>query len=123
VGVETIQPGFVVAVNNGLATVQAGSAELTAISADITSGPVHVCIRGEEVTLERGRIPQTSARNQLAARVVSLYPEGATVRVVVDCGFILTALVTRPAVEQLALAVGDPIIALIKAPAIHLLRR
>jgi molybdate transport system ATP-binding protein len=45
------------------------------------------------------------------------------VRVELDAGFPLFALVTRPACVELALREGEPITALIKTPAIHLVPR
>jgi molybdate transport system ATP-binding protein len=123
VGVETVEAGMVIAVTDGLARVQVGTAELLAVAPGIAVGPVYICIRGEEVTLERGQSLQSSARNRLAGRVVSLHPEGATVRVTLDCGFPLTALVTRPSVQQLGLVEGELVSALVKAPAIHVVAR
>ena len=123
VGVETIEPGMVLEVNEGLARVKTGTAELVAVARDISPGPVFVCIRGEEVTLERGRPHESSARNRLPARIVALRAEGATVRVELECGFPLAALVTRPAVQQLGMAEGEQITVVIKAPAIHLVPR
>jgi len=123
VGVETIEPGTIESVADGLAAVRTGTAQLLALAPDLSPGPVFVCIRGEEVTLERGQPAQTSARNRLPARVVALHPEGPTIRVVLDCGFPLTALVTRPAVEQLNLREGESILAIVKAQAIHLVAR
>jgi molybdate transport system ATP-binding protein len=123
VGVETIEPGTVLDVSEGLARVRTGTAELVAIAPGIAPGNVFVCIRGEEVTLERGQSLQTSARNRLPARIVALHPEGAVIRVTLDCGFPLTALVTRPSVQQLGLVEGEIITALVKAPAIHLVPR
>ena len=94
VGTETIQPATVLSVADGLAKVQAGSAQLTAI-ANVEVGEVFLCIRGEEVLLQQDLEEHTSARNQLPATVTSLVPEGALVRIGLDCGFPLTALVTR----------------------------
>jgi molybdate transport system ATP-binding protein len=45
------------------------------------------------------------------------------VRVTVDCGIRLVALVTRPGAEQLGLAVGVPVAALVKAQAVRLVPR
>lgn len=123
VGIETIHPALIVAVSEGLATLRAGTAELLALSAGLKPGPVYVCIRGEDVTLERNPEPQTTARNRLPGRIVSLLPEGPLLRVLLDCGFPLTALITRPAAEQLGLQPGDQVTALMKAPAIHLVPR
>ena len=57
------------------------------------------------------------------ARILSLRPEGALVRVELDAGFPLFALVTRPACAELGLREGETITALIKTPAIHLVPR
>jgi molybdate transport system ATP-binding protein len=82
-----------------------------------------VCIRGEEVILQKGTTGSSSVRNRLPARVSSLTPEGPMVRATLDCGFTLTALVTRPACLELGLRVGDAVTALLKAPAVHLIPR
>ena len=120
VGFETIEPGVVAHTCDGLATVEIGSVRLTAVAPNSLGRDVFVCIRGEDVLIERGPPSGTSARNQLTARVTSRTPEGALVRVGLDCGFRLTALVTRPSCEELNLQTGEEVRALIKAPAIHL---
>jgi molybdate transport system ATP-binding protein len=45
------------------------------------------------------------------------------VRVELDCGFGLIALLTRQACEELALGIGEQVNALVKAPQIHLIPR
>ena len=65
----------------------------------------------------------TTVRNQLPAIIKSLTPEGPLIRVVLDCGFELTSLITRPASEDLQLKVDERVTAMIKAPAIHLIPR
>jgi molybdate transport system ATP-binding protein len=122
-GVETIQAGRVRAIENGLAAVDVGGATLTALAPEFSPGDVLVCIRAEDVILERGPGTASSVRNRLAARVVSVEPAGATVRILLDAGFPLTALVTRAAREELRLEVGEEVVALVKAPAVHLVRR
>jgi molybdate transport system ATP-binding protein len=42
-------------------------------------------------------------------------------RVNLECGFPLTALLTRPACEELALHEGMQLVALVKAPQVHLI--
>jgi molybdate transport system ATP-binding protein len=124
VGVETIEPGVVREIREGLATVRVGEIELLAVASNgVSAGPVYVCIRGEDVILERGHPQHTSARNQLAARVTDLTDEGPLVRVSLDCGFSMTALITRPANAELALTKGESVTALVKAPSIHLVNR
>ena len=123
VGIETIEPGIVIRSEGGLATVRTANVELLAVAPGIGPGPVYVCIRGEDVILERGTPMQSSARNQLPARVTWVLREGPMMRVGLDCGFGLTALITRPAGEQLSVREGEMLTALIKAPAIHLVAR
>jgi len=154
VGVETLQPGKITNVADGLANVAVGNVSLTALAPANDSGtgvpPVcsfgsrwnpeiethgrdarpttgsremFVCIRGEDVILQRDAAVASSVRNRLSARVVALRTEGALVRVELDAGFPLFALVTRPACAELALREGEPITALIKTPAIHLVPR
>jgi molybdate transport system ATP-binding protein len=123
VGVETLQPGSITEVNDGLATVKIRDVILTAVAPDAVGREVFVCIRGEDVILQREVATASSVRNRLAARVVALRTEGALVRVELDTGFPLFALVTRPACVELALREGESITALIKAPAIHLVPR
>ncbi len=123
VGMETVVQGRIVRVQNGLATVAIGGTELVAVSHANIGAEVQACIRAEEVVLQSGGNLPASARNQLEARVQTLTSEGPMVRVALDAGFPLMALVTRPACEELALKPGTKIVALIKAPAIHLIPR
>ncbi|HEX5398377.1 MAG TPA: molybdenum ABC transporter ATP-binding protein [Verrucomicrobiae bacterium] len=123
VGVETLQPGKITNVTDGLATVILGNASLTALAPDSGSQDVFVCIRGEEVILQRDTAAPSSVRNRFAARILALRPEGPLVRVELDAGFPLFALVTHPASAELALREGQTVTALVKASAIHLVPR
>lgn len=123
VGVETLLPGVVTSQQEGLAMVTVGGATLTALALASPATDVFVGIRGEDVILQRDPGAVSSVRNRLTARVRSLRPEGALVRVELDAGFPLSALVTRPACTELDLREGESVVALIKAPAIHLLPR
>ena len=122
VGVENVVEGMVVEAQNGLATVRVGESSIRA-AADIAPGPVFVCIRAEDVILERSQHRDVSARNQWTGRVVELQPAGSVVRVTVDCGFALTALITRPSQDELRVTPGSSVTALVKATAVHLVRR
>ena len=123
VGVETVATGEIVEVREGLACVKVGTCQLLAVAPTVDSPLVHVCIKGEDVTLQRGLGSLSSARNHLAATIQSITPEGPLVRVTLECGFELIALVTRPAANELKLQVGDTVTAVLKAPAIHLVPR
>jgi molybdate transport system ATP-binding protein len=124
VGVETFQPGRIIRVDEGLATVMIHQVELTAPAPGGASRDVFVCIRGEDVILQREAAASAgSVRNRLPARIVSVRAEGALLRIELDAGFPLFALVTRPASAELALREGETVTALVKASSIHLVPR
>jgi len=123
VGVETVVPGDIVDGAHDLAAVRVGPCTLQVAHVDVSPRSVFVCIRAEDVILETARRGDVSARNQLDGRVTAIHPEGGVMRVTVDCGFLLNAIVTRPACEDLALAEGAPVTAVIKATAMHLIPR
>jgi molybdate transport system ATP-binding protein len=129
VGVDTIERGKVVQVAEGLATIQVGPRQLVALvpprSNGGLDGEVYVCIHAEDVVLEKkgANLPQSSARNHLLGHIRSLDREGPMVRVNLDCGFPLKALITNQACQDMGLRERDEIVALIKAPAIHLIAR
>jgi molybdopterin-binding protein len=109
---------------DGLARVDIGRVQLTALSTNGISGEAYVCIHAEDVVLEKNTLPsQSSARNHLVGRIQSLDWEGAVVRVKLDCGFPLKALVTKLSCQEMALQQGDEITAAIKAGAIHVVPR
>jgi molybdate transport system ATP-binding protein len=127
VGVETVATGRVVAASeDGLVSVALGAHGTVVLSA-IDPGNLEesclVCIRAEEVMLERGALGQVSARNRLAGVITTLSAEGPLVRVGLDCGFPLAALVTRASCAELELRVGETVTACIKSPAVHLIPR
>jgi molybdate transport system ATP-binding protein len=123
VGVETVEPARVLEASGGLATVAVGPVQLVVLCQDAGAGEGYVCIRGEDVILEKGSTTPSSARNRLAGQVRTLTREGPLVRVGVDCGFALTAVITSQACLELALREGDPVTAMVKASALHLVPR
>ncbi|MBM4123611.1 MAG: ABC transporter ATP-binding protein [Nitrospira sp.] len=123
VGVETVVRGRVIESSGGLVTVDVAGTKLTALGAEETGPDLFVCIRAEDVVLEPLGVGATSARNHLAGTVREVHAMGALVHVGIDCGFPLSALVTRSAVEDLRLSLGTPVVAAIKAGALHLIPR
>jgi molybdopterin-binding protein len=123
-GVETLQPGRIVSVSDGLATVEVGTARLVAFAPSGATENVLVSIRGEDVIVQNDGAGETnSVRNRLAAGVVSVQPGSPLGCVELDAGFPLEALLTRPACEDLNLRPGERVTALIKASAVHLIPR
>ena len=67
----------------------------------------------------------SSARNQLTGRVAGIAPHGAAdarglLRVTVDCGVPLDALVTSAAVKEVGVETGHEIVVTFKASAVRL---
>jgi molybdopterin-binding protein len=123
VGVETLLDCRVRTVTGGLAILEAGKQSIEVAQPAEAGEWVRLCIRPEDVTLSAptGASP-SSARNHLAGQIVRLAASGPHVRVTIDCGFPLVALVTQRSVDELRLATGSPVTAQFKATAPHLLR-
>jgi molybdate transport system ATP-binding protein len=121
-GVETVVPGRVVEVADGLATVEVQGIHLHAL-ANGAGREVYACIRAEDVILQSGDMEHTSARNRLHGRVVDVHGEGPIARIAVDCGFTLQALITTQACREMQLRPGARVTAIVKAPAVHLVPR
>ncbi len=123
VGIETVVQGQVIENANGLATVSVNGTTLKGLGSDTIGSAVYVCIRAEDVVLEQAGSGITSARNHLIGKVSEIIPQGVMVQVMIDCGFPLAATITRGALEDLHLTPGAPVIAAIKAGAVHLVPR
>lgn len=123
--IETVQPGRIIHIADDLVTVQVGSTQLTAVESHLPRGTtdVYICIRADDVILLKGADRQSSSRNHLKGTIRSVSREGTLMRVELDCGFPLTALLTRQACEELSLTTGDSVVALVKAPKVHLMSR
>lgn len=121
--VETIQLGLILETRDGLATVAVGDVRLVALARNLPpdASEVYVCIRAEDVILMRAEKVQSSARNRLVATVRAVSSEGPLVRVNLDCGFPLAALLTQSACDELALHDGFRVVTLVKAPQVHLI--
>ena len=122
-GVETVVRGRIESIVGGMATLSVGSARLFAADPGGLGWEVFICIRGEDVAVERGSAASsgTTARNRLPARITALSPEGSLVRIGLDCGFPLESLVTRQACADLDLSEGAAVFATLKAAAVHLI--
>jgi tungstate transport system ATP-binding protein len=123
VGVETLLACRVRTVMAGVAILEAGPQTIEVAQAAEAGEWVRLCVRPEDVTLTaRAAGGGSSARNHLDGQIVRLAQSGAHVRVTIDCGFPLVALVTQRSVGELGLEPGRPVTAHFKATAAHLLR-
>jgi molybdate transport system regulatory protein len=109
------------AVKSRLDSGQELTAAITRESADelgLAPGqPVTMLVKSTDVAVATGTLGDVSIRNQLPGRITSV-TEGAamsTLKVAVDGGGALTAVVTNDAVNDLDLSEGDEVLALVKA--------
>lgn len=122
VGMETLLKGEIAEAGEGLVSVAVGPARFEAVGEAKVGTEVMIGVRPEYVTLGPPQpSSSTSARNRFTGRVVSLMPLGPLVRVNLDCGFNLTALVTSRSTEELGLTPGMEVGATVKASAVHLI--
>ncbi|MBI3003330.1 MAG: ABC transporter ATP-binding protein [candidate division NC10 bacterium] len=125
VGADTILEGTVLESRGGLLTLEVAGHRVEAVGSLRTGERALVILRPEDVTLlpasEAGR--PSSARNHLPGRVARLLPAGPLLRVQLNCGAPVTALVTHASAAALGLAEGTGVIATFKASAAHCLPR
>ncbi len=124
VGVETVIAAQVSACQNGQVVVSANGLSLEAVG-DLRIGqPVLFCLRPEDITLTIAEgNSKSSARNHLVGRITRMTPSGPLVRVLVDCGLPVVALITRGSATEMKLVEGMPVTASFKATAVHLIPR
>ena len=122
VGTGNVLPGRVERSDDGLVTVDLGGLRLEAVSDLPVGTSALACIRPEEITLGRDRGPDHhSARNRMNGTVTAVVTRGATMRVEVECGVRLQALVTRRSAGELGLDAGVAVWLTVKATAVHLI--
>jgi molybdate/tungstate transport system ATP-binding protein len=121
VGFENILKGRVISVDRGLLEIETGDMIIEA-SGDIGVGnQVYALLRPENIALSKTSA-QSSIRNSLQGKVSEVSILGALVRVKVDCGVTLNALITRQSAEEMGIFPGVPVYAQFKASSVHVLR-
>jgi molybdate transport system ATP-binding protein len=121
VGVDTIEPGTVISAVEGRAGVRVRDTNLWALNPTIRSGEVLVCIRAEDVKLAPTADGALPTDNKLRGIVREVVQDGRLLRVSLDCGFPLCALVTPQAAADLPIRPGETVLALVEAAGVHLI--
>lgn len=126
VGTENVFPARLVRREDGLVVVRAGGpggADLVALDPGGVEDEAYACVRAEEVVLEPVDGHLSSAQNRLAGVIAARREEGPLVRMTVDCGVMLVALVTRASADRLDLVPGRRVAAVVKAPSVRIVPR
>jgi molybdate/tungstate transport system ATP-binding protein len=121
VGFENMLKGKVISAELGLLIIKTEELIIEA-SGNIEVGSyVYAFLRPESIVLSKTPA-QSSIRNSLQGRVTDISILGALIRVKVDCGVILNALITRQSAEEMNIFLGIPIFVQFKASSVHLFR-
>jgi molybdopterin-binding protein len=89
-------------------------------AASLVTGDVVATLHAEDVILSKAPF-DSSARNCLPGTVTEIVSSGSTIRVILDAGFLLTALLTRESCRDLDLKQGSSVYATFKATAVHVI--
>ena len=111
VGVETILSGTVLAAKENTFTAAVGDQRFQAIGEVATGEKVFLFIRPEDVTISTDScITGTSARNTFQGIIEKIIAYGPYQKVSMDCGFPVTAYVTKGSIEELKLRKAHPLL-------------
>ena len=120
VGMENVFPGVLVEKQDGIAHIKIRETLLNAVAGDIETGNVMVGIRAEDILISCGGENLSSARNHLHGVIQNIASEESLVRVTVDCGFLIDALITRESRDKMDLQIARKVDLTVKTTAIHL---
>lgn len=119
VGTENVLIGKIINRAGSLIDIKVGKKTLVALDNGVPGPQVAACIRAEEIILEKGVVPESSARNRFVGKVMDILLQGATARLTLDCGFPLVVLITKRSLMDLSIQIGAELTSSIKAQAIH----
>ncbi|OPX62332.1 ABC transporter ATP-binding protein [Methanoregula sp. PtaB.Bin085] len=121
VGIDAITGGIVTENRGGHALIRVKDLCFEALTGLPAGQQVILYIRPEEVTVSPAgsSSSRTSVRNQLAGRITKMVPSGPFIRITIDCGIPITALITRRSCTELGLSAGIMVVAGVKATAVH----
>jgi molybdate transport system ATP-binding protein len=107
------------AISGNIVRITAGSGPVFFAASGIT-GDVVATLHAEDVIVSQEPFA-SSARNCLSGSVSEIIPFGSTIRLILDVGFPLTALLTRESCHDLCLGPGSRVYATFKASAVHVI--
>ncbi|MCK5216274.1 MAG: ABC transporter ATP-binding protein [Methanosarcinales archaeon] len=124
IGMKNIFNGKITTLDEegGVMQISTENFELTAVLIPSSEGThVKACVRPEEIILMKSD-QKTSARNEIAGRIITIFPNGPLMRVLVDVGEDeISVDITRLATRDLGLKKGDKVILKFKATSVHVI--
>jgi len=93
---------------------------VTIIAASGADGPVIATLHAEDVIVSKDRVA-SGTRNCLPGTVLDLVPSESTIKIIIDVGFPLAALLTRESCRELEISRNSRVYATFKASAIHVI--
>ncbi|HEY7495080.1 MAG TPA: ABC transporter ATP-binding protein [Candidatus Tectomicrobia bacterium] len=123
VGADITLPGTVVGCGQSMAQVTTPVGTIEVPGALSPGAQVTLCLRPEDLTLHRTDQAPLPAQmcNLVTGTVAQITPWGTQMRVTLDCGVPLVALLTWRSLENLALAPGLPVLVTFATSAVHVI--
>ncbi|MFA5612943.1 MAG: ABC transporter ATP-binding protein [Methanoculleus sp.] len=123
IGIENIIEGVVVAAGSGIAVIDIGGTSIRAVSPFGVGEEVCLCIRSEDLRILRpSGEGDLHGKNSLPGTVLSIAPRGPFSRVTVDCGFVLTSILSWKTVDSLGIEEGEQVVVSFVPEAVHAVR-
>jgi tungstate transport system ATP-binding protein len=119
-----ILQGTVQAQNNGLASVNVGENRIIYAISDLLPGTgVAMFIPYDDINISVGDIGSelNSSENRIKGKVLKYFPQGSQLKVSLDCGIMLSCLITHHMWENLGLGIGQDAVVSFKSSAPHLI--
>ncbi|MDD1715453.1 MAG: ABC transporter ATP-binding protein [Methanolinea sp.] len=123
VGVENVLEGRISKNEDGLASIDVQGIPIAATCPYGPGSEVTIFLRPEDVVFMTERDGRSSARNELSGTISRVIPLGPMVKVRVDAGIPVSAVITRRSYDEMGLAAGKEIVVAFKATAIHVVAK
>jgi hypothetical protein len=121
--VENIWSGRVSSAREGRVSVEIDGSTVEVVGEALPGEEVLVCVRPQDLTLDKQRLAAAGRENNLQARVVRVIPLGVSRRVILDCGTPIVALIPNHSLSTPELGEGELVDVSFKAAAAHLIRK
>ena len=120
VGMENLFDGVIVSQNKGIIVVDIGNGSIEAVGRNEEGDRVVLGIRPENITVLREPVV-SSARNTFNGTVRQILYLGPINKVIINCGFVLSAYVTNVSTETLGLDKGTQVTVTFKATGVNVI--